>query len=60
MPHGTKIYNKLVEFMRHEYLKRGYQEVATPNLFNIDLWKTSGHYKNYKDNLYLLKNSDAG
>ena len=46
--------------MRHEYLKRGYQEVVTPNLYNIDLWKTSGHYKNYEDNLYLLKNADEG
>jgi threonyl-tRNA synthetase len=30
--------------------------VITPNLFNIDLWKTSGHYKNYKENLFLIKN----
>lgn len=59
LPHGTKIYNKLTEFMRLEYRKRGFQEVVTPNLYNTDMWKTSGHYKNYKDNLYLLKNSDG-
>lgn len=58
LPHGAKIYNKLIEFMRVEYQKRGFQEVVTPNLYNIDLWKTSGHYKNYKDNLYLLKSGD--
>lgn len=28
--------------------------MITPNLFNIDLWKVSGHYKNYKDDLFLL------
>jgi threonyl-tRNA synthetase len=56
--HGTKIYNKLVDLMRFEYLKRGYQEVMTPNLFHIDLWKISGHYKNYKENLFMLKNHE--
>lgn len=44
--------------MQNEYKKRGYQEVITPNLFDIDLWKVSGHYKNYKENLFLLKNED--
>lgn len=44
--------------MRSEYIKRGYQEVISPNLFHIDLWKVSGHYKNYKENLYLV-NSDT-
>ena len=42
-----------------EYKRRGYQEVISPNLCNIDLWKISGHYKNYKENLYLLKNQDG-
>lgn len=32
----------------------------TPNVFNIDLWKTSGHYRNYKENMFLIKNSDEG
>lgn len=58
LPHGTIIYNKLIDFMKNEYRKRGYDEVITPNLLDIDLWKVSGHYKNYKDNLYLLKNED--
>jgi len=54
-PQGTKIYNKLVDFMRREYRVRGYQEVISPNMFNLKLWKTSGHYKNYKDNIFLFK-----
>jgi threonyl-tRNA synthetase len=44
--------------MRCEYIKRGYQEVITPNMFHIDLWKISGHYKNYKENLFMLKTHD--
>jgi threonyl-tRNA synthetase len=46
--------------IRLEYRKRNYKEVITPNLFNIDLWKISGHYHNYKDDLYLLpQNSET-
>jgi len=48
------IYNKLTDLMKNEYLKRGFKEVKTPNLYNIDLWKVSGHYKNYKDDLFLI------
>jgi len=54
-PFGTKLYNKLIEFMRNEYRVRGYQEVLSPNIYNLKLWKTSGHYKNYKDNMFVLK-----
>jgi threonyl-tRNA synthetase len=58
LAHGTKIYNKLVDLMRNEYLRRGYQEVITPNMFHIDLWKISGHYKNYKENLFMIRNHE--
>lgn len=54
LPHGAMIYNKLVDFMRQEYLKRGYQEVITPNVYNVDLWKQSGHFANYKDNMFMF------
>ena len=59
-PHGAKIYNKLIELIRTEYRVRGYNEVITPNMFNLKLWKTSGHYKNYKDNIYLFKVESQG
>lgn len=55
LPHGTRVYNKLVDFMRSEYVKRGYQEVISPNVFNVDLWKTSGHYQNYKEHMFLFE-----
>lgn len=59
-PHGAKIYNKLIDQIRTEYRVRGYNEVVTPNMFNLKLWKTSGHYKNYKDNIYLFKVEHQG
>ena len=46
--------------IRNEYRCRGYNEVITPNMFNLKLWKTSGHYKNYKDNIYLFKVESQG
>jgi len=41
------------------YQHHGYKEVITPNLYNVNLWKISGHYKNYKDNLYLIRSEDG-
>ncbi|CAE6492331.1 unnamed protein product [Rhizoctonia solani] len=54
LPHGTRIYNTLLEFIREEYRKRGYQEVISPNMFNSKLWEKSGHWANYKDDMFTL------
>lgn len=48
------MYNRLQEFIRGEYRARGYQEVVTPNMYNLDLWVTSGHAANYKENMFLF------
>lgn len=52
LPHGTRIYNKLTEFIRKEYWKRGFEEVNTPNVFNMELWNISGHALHYKENMF--------
>ncbi len=54
-PKGTFVYNKLVEFMRQEMLKRGYQENRTPLILNKSLWLQSGHWDHYKENMYFTK-----
>ncbi|KAJ7855129.1 hypothetical protein B0H14DRAFT_2754902 [Mycena olivaceomarginata] len=54
LPHGTRIYNTLLEFMRSEYFKRGYQEVISPNMFHSKLWEQSGHWQNYQDGMFSL------
>jgi threonyl-tRNA synthetase len=54
LPHGAKIYNKLVEFIRSEYRQRGFSEVISPNMFNVQLWHTSGHWQNYQENMFQL------
>lgn len=55
LPHGARIYNALGEFIKAEYRKRGYEEVITPNMYNSKLWKTSGHWDNYKENMFTFE-----
>jgi len=49
---GARIYNSLVQFMRDKYWEYEYDEVITPNIYNFDLWKTSGHAAHYKENMF--------
>lgn len=51
-PHGARIYNKLMDFMKGEYRKRGFTEVMTPNMYNSQLWETSGHWQHYAENMF--------
>jgi threonyl-tRNA synthetase len=55
LPKGATIYNLAVGFLRDLYPRYGYQEVITPQIFSADLWKRSGHYDNYKDNMYFIE-----
>ncbi|KAI7833586.1 threonyl-tRNA synthetase [Kickxella alabastrina] len=54
MPHGTRIYNKLIDFIRNMYWDRGFEEVLTPNMFSTKLWKQSGHWDNYQEAMFNL------
>lgn len=54
LTHGARIYHKLVEFIRRQYWVRGYTEVISPNIFNLDLWHTSGHAEHYKKNMFVF------
>ncbi|KAF1321098.1 Threonine-trna ligase, partial [Globisporangium splendens] len=54
LPHGTRIFNTLANFIREEYRKRGYDEVITPLIFKKDLWATSGHLKNYHEDMFMV------
>ena len=52
LPKGTTLRRTLEAFLRDEQIKRGYQEVITPHIGNIELYKTSGHYPYYKDSQF--------
>ncbi|KAL9644317.1 hypothetical protein ABK040_005778 [Willaertia magna] len=55
LPHGQRLFNSVQTLIRQEYWKRGYSEVQTPNLFHCDLWKTSGHWDKYAENMFVLE-----
>ena len=55
MPKGMVIRNELENFWKTEHRKRGYEEIKTPLIMNEQLWRTSGHWDHYKDNMYFTK-----
>src|SRR6266508_2549992 len=52
-PRGMVIWNELEDLRRRENAKRGYVEVKTPLIYDSRLWKTSGHWENYRENMFL-------
>ncbi|KAK9390925.1 threonine-tRNA ligase mitochondrial [Crotalus adamanteus] len=58
LPKGTHIYTTLVDFIKSEYLKRGFSEVITPNIFNAKLWEISGHWEHYGENMFSFPVED--
>ncbi len=58
-PNGALLRYLLEDFERKEHLKRGYQFVVGPHILKLDMWKKSGHYENYRDNMYFTKIDDV-
>jgi threonyl-tRNA synthetase len=54
-PKGMVIWNELEDLRRRENAKRGYLEVKTPLLYDIDTYITSGHYENYRENMFFVQ-----
>lgn len=52
LPNGTHVINKLISFLRTQYLQYGFREVLTPTIYKRSLWEVSGHWQNYKDDMY--------
>ena len=53
-PRGTVVYNTLVQYIRSLYDRYGYTEVITPLIYKTDLWKTSGHYDAFREDMFLM------
>lgn len=54
-PKGAMLRYIIEDFERREHLKRGYQLVVGPQILKLDLWKRSGHFDNYKENMYFTE-----
>ena len=57
-PNGMQVWNELTELWRSENAHRGYREVKTPILYDSELWKRSGHWDVYRDNMYFTQVED--
>jgi threonyl-tRNA synthetase len=57
-PKGMVIWNELEDLRRRENAKRGYVEVKTPLLYDIETYITSGHYENYEENMFFVKSHE--
>ncbi len=58
LPKGTRLFNELVSLSREMGEPRGYTEVKTPLLYDSELWKTSGHWDKYRENMFLTETED--
>ncbi|KAK8000306.1 threonine--tRNA ligase [Apiospora arundinis] len=54
LPNGARIFNRLVEFLRKQYVRYGFQEVITPTIYKKSLWVKSGHLENYSDDMFTV------
>ncbi len=59
LPKGFTMLNTLIEFWREEHKKRGYQEFSGPQLNSSVLWKISGHWDHYKEDMFVLEDADG-
>ena len=58
LPDGWKMFNVLIDFWRKEHEKRGYHEISSPLVNRDVLWKTSGHWAHYKENMFAIPLSE--
>ena len=59
LPKGMKMLNVLIDFWRKIHEERGYQEFSGPQLNSSSLWKTSGHWAHYKEDMFVLTDADG-
>ena len=53
LPNGTVVVNEIQRVVREQLAKRGYDEIKTPNLLEVELWHRSGHWDNYRENMFF-------
>ncbi len=59
LPKGTIILNELTDYIRRLYRRYGFDEVVTPQLFKNELWNTSGHWENFRENMFISPDPES-
>ncbi|NOL49872.1 threonine--tRNA ligase [Pelistega europaea] len=57
-PKGWKIWQQVEQYMRQVYIDNGYQEVKAPQILDLSLWKKTGHWDNYKENMFTTESEN--
>jgi threonyl-tRNA synthetase len=58
LPAGTQVYAQLIDYIRHLYRRYGYDEVISPQIFDAELFKTSGHYKHFHGDMFWVAHEE--
>jgi threonyl-tRNA synthetase len=58
LPNGTTLLHLIEDEVQKQLLKRGYQEIATPQVLDEELWHRSGHWDNYRDEMYFMEDDE--
>jgi threonyl-tRNA synthetase len=60
LPHGMTVVNEIRRVVREQLNRRGYDEISTPNMLDVELWKRSGHWDNYRENMFFTRSGEDG
>ncbi len=60
LPNGMVVLNAVQERVRQQLVKRNYKEIRTPQILDVELWKRSGHYDHYRENMFFTESGDGG
>lgn len=59
LPHGVRMVNTIMSAIRRKYAEYGFDEVSTPLMYNRKLWETSGHWENYRDDMFTISDRNS-
>ncbi len=60
LPYGMRLYDKIVEYAKKKHFEKGYVQVKGPIILNEELWKQSGHWDHFKENMYFTEIDERG
>jgi threonyl-tRNA synthetase len=59
LPNGVTVVNEIERVVREQLLRRDYQEIRTPHILDVELWKRSGHWDNYRENMFFTQSGEG-
>jgi threonyl-tRNA synthetase len=59
LPNGVTVVNEIQRVVREQLLRRDYQEIRTPHILDVELWKRSGHWDNYRENMFFTQSGEG-